>query len=71
MSMNTLTLQHQSYGSGPGNFPNDIALIELSQSVTYNSYVAPIVLDGQLGAFGSSSTCYITGWGYVISNGRM
>jgi len=58
-------ISHESYGSGAGSYPNDIALIQLSSSVSYNEHVQPIAL-AESDIFTGSSECVISGWGYMI-----
>ena len=62
---NCCMLQHSRYGSN--GLSNDIALLQLSSSVSMNSYVSTIELDD--GSYGPGSSCVITGWGYMEVNG--
>ncbi|XP_055360607.1 transmembrane protease serine 9-like [Betta splendens] len=44
-------------------FNNDIALMQLSSSITFNNYIRPICLAGNSSQFYSSTPCWATGWG--------
>jgi len=55
---------HERYQQGSGTFPNDIALIKLSQTIEMNDKVRPIQLDRN-GEFDGNSDCVISGWGYT------
>uniref|UniRef100_A0A671S0M4 Peptidase S1 domain-containing protein n=1 Tax=Sinocyclocheilus anshuiensis TaxID=1608454 RepID=A0A671S0M4_9TELE len=54
---------HPSYNSQTSD--NDIALLRLSSSVTFNDYIKPVCLAAQNSAFPSGTSSWITGWGYV------
>ncbi|CAH2308073.1 transmembrane protease serine 9-like [Pelobates cultripes] len=41
----------------------DIALVKLSNPVSYNNYILPICLPGASDTFPSSLECWVTGWG--------
>ncbi|XP_072369749.1 suppressor of tumorigenicity 14 protein homolog [Scyliorhinus torazame] len=49
----------------------DIALIELSDPVVFNSYVQPVCLPSVLHVFPANRKCYITGWGLVQEKGQL
>ncbi|VDH97866.1 corin [Mytilus galloprovincialis] len=51
--------------TGIGPIYNDVALIHMEKSVTYNDYILPACLPKA--AFTSLSNCYIAGWGYISS----
>uniref|UniRef100_A0A8C2FCE4 chymotrypsin n=1 Tax=Cyprinus carpio TaxID=7962 RepID=A0A8C2FCE4_CYPCA len=52
---------HPSYNSQTSD--NDIALIHLSSTVTFNDYIKPVCLAAQNSAFPSGTSSWITGWG--------
>ena len=52
---------------GNQGFPNDIALIELSEPAHVESNFVEIVPMAAEGADFVGSTCYITGWGVTDS----
>uniref|UniRef100_A0A8C5Q3G8 Peptidase S1 domain-containing protein n=1 Tax=Leptobrachium leishanense TaxID=445787 RepID=A0A8C5Q3G8_9ANUR len=43
----------------------DIALIKLSNPITYNNYIQPICLPGESVSFPCGLECWVTGWGDV------
>ncbi|XP_063286938.1 uncharacterized protein LOC134572067 [Pelobates fuscus] len=43
----------------------DIALVKLSNPVSYNNYILPICLPGSFDNFPSGLECWVTGWGDV------
>uniref|UniRef100_A0A672K9M3 Serine protease 27-like n=1 Tax=Sinocyclocheilus grahami TaxID=75366 RepID=A0A672K9M3_SINGR len=52
---------HPSYDSNTNN--NDIALLRLSSTVTFNNYIRPVCLAAQSSVFISGTSSWITGWG--------
>ncbi|XP_018518341.1 tryptase-2 [Lates calcarifer] len=54
--------QYQAVGNG---YVNDIALIKLTKKLTFSDDVRPVSLPSVDDTFGSSSECWITGWGNV------
>uniref|UniRef100_A0A672Q592 Anionic trypsin-1-like n=1 Tax=Sinocyclocheilus grahami TaxID=75366 RepID=A0A672Q592_SINGR len=58
---------HSSYNSNTNN--NDIALLRLSSTVTFNNYIRPVCLAAQNSVFPSGTSSWITGWGDVQSGG--
>ncbi|KAJ8315566.1 hypothetical protein KUTeg_007716 [Tegillarca granosa] len=62
-NVNNLTLQHQheNYNPSGDGFPNDIAILLLDSSLTFNTYVQPAKLPES--SFYPSSNCVMTGWG--------
>uniref|UniRef100_A0A672Q4R1 Peptidase S1 domain-containing protein n=1 Tax=Sinocyclocheilus grahami TaxID=75366 RepID=A0A672Q4R1_SINGR len=54
---------HSSYNSNTNN--NDIALLRLSSTVTFNNYIRPVCLAAQNSVFPSGTSSWITGWGDV------
>ena len=49
---------------------NDIAILELSEPVTYTNYIQPICLPSELEDLPIYSTCYTVGWGHTSWNGK-
>ncbi len=58
---------HPSYDSNTNN--NDIALLWLSSTVTFNNYIRPVCLAAQSSVFISDTSSWITGWGDVQAGG--
>uniref|UniRef100_A0A673K9G3 Trypsin I-P1-like n=1 Tax=Sinocyclocheilus rhinocerous TaxID=307959 RepID=A0A673K9G3_9TELE len=48
---------------------NDIALIELSSSVTFSDYIKPVCLAVVGSVFGGGTESWVTGWGSLLPNG--
>ncbi|XP_039741010.1 serine protease 41-like [Pteropus medius] len=44
---------------------NDIALLRLSSSVTYNKYIKPICVLASSADFQNRTDCWVTGWGQI------
>uniref|UniRef100_A0A3Q0S318 Peptidase S1 domain-containing protein n=1 Tax=Amphilophus citrinellus TaxID=61819 RepID=A0A3Q0S318_AMPCI len=60
---------HPDYKAlGNGVYINDIALIKLKKTIDFSKDVNKVSLPSDNDAFGPSSECWITGWGYVKSN---
>uniref|UniRef100_A0A2K5CDU4 Peptidase S1 domain-containing protein n=1 Tax=Aotus nancymaae TaxID=37293 RepID=A0A2K5CDU4_AOTNA len=56
----------------PGAFGvihNDIALLRLASSVAYNAHVQPICVESSTFIFLHQRDCWVTGWGFIGSNG--
>lgn len=51
-------------------YNNDLALMKLSSSVTFNNFIQPICLASNLSRFFNATSCWITGWGKLSSNGE-
>uniref|UniRef100_A0A672S2F7 Trypsin-like n=1 Tax=Sinocyclocheilus grahami TaxID=75366 RepID=A0A672S2F7_SINGR len=47
----------------PDTFDNDIALVQLSSSVTFNDYIRPVCLAAAGSTFAAGTESWITGWG--------
>lgn len=60
--------QYQAVGNG---YVNDIALIKLTKKLTFSDDVRPVSLPSVDDTFGSSSECWITGWGNVEKDGKL
>ncbi|KAK7155488.1 hypothetical protein R3I93_010201 [Phoxinus phoxinus] len=56
---------HSSYNSNTND--NDIALLRLSSTVTFNNYIKPVCLAAQSSVFSAGTSSWITGWGDVQS----
>ncbi|KAI2663682.1 Serine protease 27 [Labeo rohita] len=54
---------HPYYNSNTNN--NDIALLRLSSTVTFNNYIRPVCLAAQSSVFSAGTSSWITGWGDV------
>jgi len=66
--------RHENYMNGNGNFPNDIAIIELYDEIKFNNYTQPIALetanfDDEDAGYGTEE-CVISGWGYTSVSPR-
>ncbi|XP_014870612.1 testisin-like [Poecilia latipinna] len=49
-------------------FNNDLALMKLSSSVSFTNFIRPICLASNLSQFFNATSCWITGWGRLLSN---
>ncbi|KAG1942561.1 serine protease 33-like [Pimephales promelas] len=66
ISRNVVTIIiHPSYNSDTND--NDIALLRLSSTVTFNDYIRPVCLAALNSGFPSGTSSWITGWGDVQS----
>lgn len=61
-------ITHPSYSTSTQN--NDIALLQLSSSVTFTDYVRPVCLAAAGSVFGGGTKSWITGWGKLNSAGE-
>ena len=59
--------RHPHYLHGPGQFPNDIFILQLKTPVELNEYTKIIPVNFDANAFDQHSECYITGWGFVLN----
>ncbi|MCI4384981.1 hypothetical protein PGIGA_G00045270 [Pangasianodon gigas] len=57
---------HQEYN--PDTHDNDIALVQLSSSVTFTNYVIPVCLAASNSSFPGGTNVWVTGWGNIASN---
>ncbi|XP_062854218.1 transmembrane protease serine 9-like [Trichomycterus rosablanca] len=62
----TKVFLHSQYNSATND--NDIALLQLSTSVTFTDYIRPVCLAAQGSTFAAGTKCWITGWGDIASN---
>ncbi|XP_060749067.1 transmembrane protease serine 9-like [Tachysurus vachellii] len=46
---------------------NDIALVQLSSSVTFNNYIQPVCLAASNSSFSAGTVVWVTGWGTIAS----
>ncbi|RVE69984.1 hypothetical protein OJAV_G00083060 [Oryzias javanicus] len=61
----TTLIVHPSYNSVTSD--NDIALLQLSSPVTFNSYITPVCLASTGSTFYSGVNTWVTGWGNIGS----
>uniref|UniRef100_A0A8B9JL18 Peptidase S1 domain-containing protein n=1 Tax=Astyanax mexicanus TaxID=7994 RepID=A0A8B9JL18_ASTMX len=72
--LNSLTItvaqiiNHPSYVSSTHD--NDIALLQLSSSVTFSDYIQPVCLAAAGSTLGSGTLVWVTGWGDISSDGK-
>uniref|UniRef100_A0A2R8ZYZ4 Peptidase S1 domain-containing protein n=1 Tax=Pan paniscus TaxID=9597 RepID=A0A2R8ZYZ4_PANPA len=52
-----------------GVLRNDIALLRLASSVTYNAYIQPICIESSTFNFVHRPDCWVTGWGLINPSG--
>ncbi|XP_052394471.1 chymotrypsin-like protease CTRL-1 [Carassius gibelio] len=50
------------------NVDNDVALVQLSSSVTFSDYIKPVCLAAAGSVFGGGTESWVTGWGYLQPN---
>lgn len=48
----------------------DVALVELSNAVTWSDYIRPVCLPSSDTLFPGGKECYVTGWGNIRDNGK-
>ncbi|XP_077068337.1 trypsin-3-like [Siphateles boraxobius] len=61
----TQIIIHPSYSTSTQN--NDLALLQLSSSVTFTDYIRPVCLAAAGSVFGGGTKSWITGWGKLSS----
>ncbi|KAJ8006777.1 hypothetical protein DPEC_G00110740 [Dallia pectoralis] len=72
---NSLTLSvsqiiiHPNYNSQTND--NDLCLLQLSSTVTFNNYIQPVCLAASVSTFYSGTTSWVTGWGTTSSGGLL
>ncbi len=49
----------------------DIALLELSAPVFFNDVVQPVCVPAPSHAFTTGTSCYVTGWGVLMEDGKI
>ncbi|KAK2832938.1 hypothetical protein Q5P01_016827 [Channa striata] len=57
---------HPSYDKNTND--NDIALLQLSSTVTFTDYILPVCLAASDSTVGAGTTCWVTGWGDIRSD---
>ncbi|XP_062388550.1 chymotrypsin-like protease CTRL-1 [Sardina pilchardus] len=62
----TRIITHPQYNNSL--FNNDVALMQLSSSVTFTDYIRPVCLANGSSTFHSATTCWATGWGNINSD---
>ncbi|CAH1793633.1 unnamed protein product [Owenia fusiformis] len=62
---------HEDYSTTIKGSPNDIAILKLSEPITFNQYIQPICLPDDSEQFTPSDSCYILGWGETLGTGPM
>ncbi|XP_048189074.1 serine protease 41-like [Perognathus longimembris pacificus] len=50
---------------------NDIALVRLASSVTYNKHIQPICILSSTAMFQHRPDCWVTGWGWIQENQKL
>ncbi|MBN3315993.1 TMPS9 protease, partial [Atractosteus spatula] len=60
-------IKHPNYDSSTNN--NDIALMKLSSSVSFNNYIQPVCLANTSSTFYNGTSCWVTGWGDTVEGG--
>ncbi|CAN8188806.1 unnamed protein product [Coccothraustes coccothraustes] len=65
-------LPHPTYNASINEYHNDIALLELEQPLTFNSYVTPVCLGSRefTNALLRQGVGTVSGWGKVLFRGR-
>ncbi|XP_077630028.1 coagulation factor IX [Crocuta crocuta] len=66
------TILHHSYNAAVNKYNHDIALLELDEPLTLNSYVTPICIADReyTNTFLKFGSGYVSGWGRVFNRGR-
>ncbi|KAL8597003.1 hypothetical protein ACOMHN_050102 [Nucella lapillus] len=60
---------HPNYNGNTGGFPNDIAVMQLSSPLTFNSHVCSIALDEDPNSNWQEQQCWLSGWGRLSGSG--
>ncbi|XP_026108471.1 serine protease 27-like [Carassius auratus] len=60
-------INHPNYDSRSND--NDIALVQLSSSVTFSDYIKPVCLAAAGSVFGAGTESWVTGWGTLQAGG--
>lgn len=58
---------HENYTIG--QYENDIALVELSSSLSFTRYIRPVCLPETVTTIADNSSCYVSGWGALSEGG--
>lgn len=62
-------ITHPDFKVSRDGYVNDLALVRLKKKITFSREVAPVRLPGSGDTFGTSSNCWIIGWGNIETNG--
>ncbi|KAK7175096.1 hypothetical protein R3I93_002101 [Phoxinus phoxinus] len=60
-------INHPNYNNPPHD--NDIALLQLSSSVTFSDYIRPVCLAAAGSVFAAGTESWVTGWGMLQAGG--
>lgn len=60
---------HPDYKVSNNGYVNDIALVKLKKKIKFSKDVSPVTLPEPSDIFGTSSDCWIIGWGNVGTDG--
>lgn len=61
-------IKHPNYNSNTND--NDVALLQLSSTVTFTDYIKPVCLAATNSYVGAGASCWVTGWGNINSDGE-
>jgi len=61
-------LLHPQYDQFTSDY--DIALLEISAPVFFNDLVQPVCVPASSHAFTTGTSCYVTGWGVLMEDGK-
>jgi len=64
----TQIIPHPNYSPTTQN--NDIALLQLSSSVTFSAYIRPVCLAATGSVFAAGTESWVSGWGKLNSEGQ-
>ncbi|XP_029014206.1 serine protease 33-like [Betta splendens] len=59
-------IKHPSYNTI--TMDNDIALLELSSTITFTDYINPVCLPTSGSSFDAGTNCWVSGWGNIRNN---
>ncbi|XP_026210948.1 serine protease 27-like [Anabas testudineus] len=59
-------IKHPNYNSNTND--NDVALLQLSSTVTFTDYIKPVCLAATNSYVGAGASCWVTGWGNINSD---
>lgn len=62
-------ISHPDYRALNNGYANNLALVRLKKKITFSKDVAPVTLPSSTDASNPSSDCWITGWGYIGTDG--
>ncbi|XP_069044051.1 transmembrane protease serine 9-like isoform X1 [Lepisosteus oculatus] len=60
-------IKHPNYDSSTNN--NDLTLMKMSSSVSFNNYIQPVCLADTSSSFYNGTSCWVTGWGTTVEGG--